>query len=106
MGSPDGRRPAGSIWDAVQLAEARAVRDFLHTPAVRALGPSSGEGGDRAREHAAPKRAARAPSPVIAPEVAAKIRARRAGGATYVAIAHELHMTLGEVAAVLCGWPQ
>jgi hypothetical protein len=52
-------------------------------------------------------RPARSPSRVvIAPEVAAKIRARRAGGATYVAIAHELHMTFAEVAAVLCGWPQ
>ena len=111
MGSPSDRRSAG-IWDAVQLAEDRAVRDFLHTPEVRALGPyhgdeHGGQDGDRAQR--APRRhGAQSPSTVVvvAPEVVARISARRAAGASYVQIATETHLTFAEVTAVLSGWQQ
>jgi hypothetical protein len=43
---------------------------------------------------------------VVAPEVVAKIYARRAAGATCVQRENELHMSFVEVAAVLCGWPR
>jgi hypothetical protein len=43
---------------------------------------------------------------IIAPEVVAKIYARRAAGATYLQLENELHMSFVEVAAVLCGWPR
>jgi len=46
---------------------------------------------------------ARPPSAIIAPEVAARIVARRAAGEPLSVLTHDLHMTPGEIRAVLAG---
>ena len=75
MGSPCERRSA--LWDAVQAAEDRAVRDFI-SPAGRALAPGRGEDrSDAARRGREGQRRA-ASLVIVAPEVAPEIRVPRA----------------------------
>jgi len=102
MESPNRRRSA--LWDAVQDAEDRAVADFL-APACHALGLSGGAdhgGADTGRrDRLQPGR--RSVSVVVVPEIATRIVAAFASGTDIAALAHQWHLTAGEVSRIIAG---